>query len=206
MSLRLYSNPASPFAAKTRIVLREAGLAGAVEEVMVTVSPLDPGDAPLAANPLGKLPTLVRDDGPALYDSRVICRYLDDLGKGGLYPPPPRLWDALTLEATADGIMDAALLIVYEGRLRPPERQSEAVVEAQWAKATRALDALESRWMATLAGRFGIGHAAVAAALGYLDLRLSDRGWRSGRPALADWAASVATRESVAQSLPRAPA
>ena len=152
---------------------------------------LDPGSIPLALNPLGKIPCLERPDGPALYDSRVICRYLDDLAGGRLYPGEPRLWETLTLEATADGIAEAMLAIVYEARLRPEEHRRAEIVEAQWAKVARALDAIEARWMAYLAGPFDAGQAALGCALGYLDLRGADRDWRAGRPGLAAWEARV---------------
>jgi glutathione S-transferase len=157
----------------------------------------------LAQNPLGKVPTLVRDDGPALYDSRVICCYLDALGKGALYPAAPRLWDALTLEATGDGIADASLLMVYETRVRPEEIRFAPWVEAQWAKVVRALDALEQRWLPYLAGPFDIGQAAVICGLGHVGFRHGARDWRSGHPGVAAWFERLAERPSVAATAPR---
>jgi glutathione S-transferase len=157
---------------------------------------------PVTRNPLGKIPVLEREDGPALYDSRVICRYLDDLAGGGLYPAKPRLWETLTLEATGDGIMEAALLMVYEDRTRPEERRFGGWVEGQWAKIDRALDAVEARWMAHLAGPPDASHIAVGCALGYLDFRLAARDWRPGRPALAAWEARFAARPSMQATRP----
>ena len=134
----------------------------------------------------------------SLYDSRVICRYLDDLAGAGLYGTGEALWDTLVLEATADGILDAALLMVYEGRVRPADLHFAPWVEGQWAKVTRALDMLEGR---DLTG-FGMGHLALACALSYLDFRLSARNWRGGRPRLAAWEAAIALRPSLQATRP----
>ena len=117
--MRLFHSPTSPYVRKVMVLLHESGLLDQVELVTGSGTPLDPGAAPLDANPLGKVPALEREDGPALFDSRVICRYLDDRAKAGLYPTGAALWDTLVLEAAADGILDAALLMVYESRLRP---------------------------------------------------------------------------------------
>ncbi len=102
--MKLYSAETSPYARKVRILLHETGQFGDVEIVPAYGTPLDPQTMPLAQNPLGKLPALERADGPAIYDSRVICRYLDARAGGKLYPEGNRLWETLTLEATADGI------------------------------------------------------------------------------------------------------
>ena len=157
--------------------------------------------AHLARHPLGKIPALERDDGPALYDSRVICRFLDDRAAANLYPAQ-RLWEVLTLEATADGIMDAAVLMVYESRVRPEENRFAPWVDGQWAKIGRALDALDQRWLSHLNGPLDMGQIAVGVALGYLDFRHADRGWRSGRPGLAAWAAVFAERPSMVATRP----
>lgn len=202
--MKLYFNPASPYARKVVVVLAETGQTDAVEIVPVAGHPTDPGTMPITHNPLGKLPTLERGEGPALYDSRVICRYLNDTGRGALYPTTPRLWDSLTLEATGDGIMDAAILMIYEKRSRPEDKQDPAWIEAQWAKVTRALDTLEELWMAHLAGPLDIGVISVVCALGYLDFRHPDRNWRATRPALADWYARTIARDSLAETAPQA--
>jgi glutathione S-transferase len=202
MALTLYDNPASPFARKVNVVIAECGLEAEVTRIRAGGNAVDPGTMPLTVNPLGKIPTLTRDSGPALYDSRVICRYLDDLGMGRLYPKGEPLWEALTLEATGDGIMDAAVLVTYETRTRPEERRHAPWVEGQWAKVVRALDTLESRWMAHLAGPFDIGQASVACALGYLDLRHAARGWRDDHPQLAAWFARISERPSLKATLP----
>lgn len=202
--MRLYQSPTSPYARKVLVVLHETGQLGDVELVPASGSPVDPGTAPVAQNPLGKIPTLERPDGPALYDSRVICRFLDHRAGGRLYPEAPRLWESLTLEATADGILDAAILMVYEGRLRPEGLRYEAWVEGQWSKVARALDALESRWTSHLHGPLDIGQIAVGCALGYIDFRHGDRDWRKAHPGLAAWYGGFARRDSMEATVPPA--
>lgn len=200
--MRLYHSPTSPYVRKVMVLLHESGALDQVALITGSGTPLDPGSAPLDANPLGKVPALERDDGPAIYDSRVITRYLDDRLGAGLYPPAPRLWDSLTIEATADGILDAALLMVYEWRIRPEELRFAPWVDGQWAKIDRALDMLESRWIDHLAGPLDMGQIAVACALGYLDFRHDARGWRQGRLRLAEWAATFAARPSMQATQP----
>lgn len=200
--MRLYQSPASPFVRKVLILLKETGQEGDVTMVGAAGNPLDPGTMPVAQNPLGKIPTLERDEGPALYDSRVICRFLDDRAGGRLYPAAPRLWDTLTLEATGDGISDAAVLMRYETAVRPEACRSPEWLAAQWAKIARTLDALEGRWISHLSGPLDMGQVAVGCALGYLDYRHADRNWREGRPALAAWYASFAERPSVKATVP----
>ena len=201
--LRLYTSPTTPFGRKAMVLILEAGLADQVEIAQATGSPLDSSKMPLSQNPLGKIPALERGDGPAIYDSRVICRYLDDRAGAGLYPPAPRLWETLTLEATADGMIEAAILMLYEGRLRPEEKRFEGWVDGQWAKIARALDTLEGRWMSHLNGPLDMGQIAIGVALSYLDFRFDARGWRQGRPELARWHEAFAARESMAATVPQ---
>ena len=201
--LRLYTSPTTPFGRKAMVLILEAGLADQVEIAQATGSPLDSSKMSLSQNPLGKIPALERGDGPAIYDSRVICRYLDDRAGAGLYPPAPRLWETLTLEATADGMIEAAILMLYEGRLRPEEKRFDAWVEGQWAKIARALDTLEGRWMSHLNGPLDMGQIAIGVALSYLDFRFDARGWRQGRPELARWHEAFAARESMAATVPQ---
>ena len=101
--------------------------------------------------------------------------------------------------------MDAAIMMVYEGRVRPEDIQYPDWVEAQWRKIERALDAIEERWMSHLAGPLDASQIAVGCALAYLDFRLGARNWREGRPALAEWEAAFAKRESMAASMPANP-
>lgn len=199
--MKLFHSAASPFVRKVMVVLHETDQLDAVEILPAQVSPTLTGDPALQHNPLGKIPALVRPDGPALYDSRVICRYLDSLAGGQLYPEG-QIWDLLTLEATADGILDAAVLMVYEFRCREEGEHSEAWLAGQWGKVERALDAVSERWMSTLAGPLNIGHIGMGCALSYLDFRHSARDWRSGRPALADWHRDFAARPSMQATVP----
>ncbi|WP_334064875.1 glutathione S-transferase [Limimaricola cinnabarinus] len=201
--MKLLTSPASPFARKVRIVLHETGQADEVTEIAAATDPFgDPVDV-IHANPLGKIPALVRDDGPALYDSRVITRYLDARAGGRLYPEA-RIWEVLTLEATADGIMDAALAMVLELRLRAEGERSPRWIEGQWRKVERGLDAIEDRWISHLGGQLDMGQIAVACALGYLDLRHGTRDWRAGRPQLSAWADRFAARDSMIATAPPA--
>jgi glutathione S-transferase len=200
--MKLYHSPTTPYGRKVMVVLHETGLAGRVEVIEVTGTPLATGSLPVTQNPLGKIPALVRDNGRVIYDSRVICRYLDDLSHAGLYGDGEALWDVLTLEATADGILDAALLMTYEVRLRPEAIRFPEWVEAQWAKIARALDAVERDWMAHLAGPLRTGHIGVGCALGYIDFRHGMRNWRAGRPALTAWEAEFSARPSMAVTRP----
>lgn len=204
MTLRLHGSATSPFVRKVRVLLAEAGQTDAVALVPVSGTPIDPGTMPVAQNPLGKIPTLERDDGPAIYDSRVICRYLDDRFTAGLYPASPALWSVLTLEATADGMLDAAVTMIYELRLRDPAQVSGPVLEAYWAKIGRSIHAIEGRWMGHLAGRIDMGQIALGVALSYLDFRHDARGWRTDAPDLAAWHRDFAARPSMAGTAPPA--
>lgn len=199
--MELYTNPASPFCRKVEIVIHELGLSDHVRRTKAVGHPTDSSGMPVGINPLGKIPTLSREDGPALYDSRVICRFLDQAGDGRLYPEG-RLWEVLTLEATADGIMDAAVLMVYETRSRPQEMRYAPWVDGQWAKIVRGLTALESRWMSHLTGPLNMGQIAVACALGYLDFRHPDRPWKPDHDALAKWFATFSERDSMKATFP----
>lgn len=199
--MQLISASASPFVRKVCVLLIETGQEGDVEPIDVATTPLAPADAARAANPFHKIPALIRENAPTLYDSRVITRFLDDRAQAGLYPQT-RIWEVLTLEATADAIMEAAVLMVYEARLRPIDKQSKDWVDAQWGKITGGLDALENRWMSHLAGPLDMAHIAIGCALGYLDFRHADRNWRQGRDALDDWYATFAERASMVATTP----
>ena len=203
--LTLHYSAASPYVRKVMVILHETGQAEAVTLVPAAGNPVAPGSLPLGVNPLGKIPALERADGCTLYDSRVICRYLAARSAegAGFYPPAPRLWEVLTLEATADGVLDAALAMRYEALLRPEQSRLPAWTEGQWGKITRSLDALEARWMGHLAGPVCIGQIALGCALGYLDFRLGERPWRATRPALAAWAERFAARPSMQATVPQ---
>ena len=191
----------SPYVRKVRVTLIETGLADQTETQKVAASPLEPDPTLTAMNPVGKVPTLLREDGPVLYDSRVICRYLDARAGAGL-SPESRLWEVLTLEATADGILDAAVGMIYEARFRPEEKRHAPWLEGQWAKIARSLDALEDRWTSHLAGRVTMAQIAIGCALGYLDFRHPERDWRAGRPQLAAWFEKASETEAMQATKP----
>ncbi len=199
--MKLFFSPTSPYARKVVVLIAESGLDG-IEIVTAAGTPIAPDADVIARNPLGKIPALECDDGPTLYDSRVICQFLDDLSGKGFYPTGPRRWDVLTIEATADGILDAALLMVYETRVRPEDKRFDPWVEGQWGKIDRALDVLDQRWISHLNGPMDMAHIAVGCALGYLDLRHGVRQWRAGRPHLAAWEAAFAARPAMQASVP----
>ncbi|GGA16710.1 glutathione S-transferase family protein [Neptunicoccus cionae] len=198
--MKLHWASASPFARKCLVCAKETGVE--LELIARGGTPLMTDNMPLEQNPLGKIPTLERADGPALYDSRVITQFINAQGGGSLYPVA-RNWEVLTLEATADGIMEAAILMIYEGRVRPEELRFPDWVEAQWAKVERALDALEARWLSHLSGPLDAAQIAVGCALAYLDFRHGNRDWRKGRDGLAAWEAEFAKRESMVETMPK---
>lgn len=202
--MQLYFSPASPYARKVCVSARELGISGRIELIDISLSPIAPHEALRSSNPIGKIPALITDEGQALHDSRVICEYLDTLvGGHRIFPPAgPARWTALRRQALADGIMDAAVLTRYEEALRPKELRWQAWVDGQLLKVRAALDALERE---SLEGAFDIGTLAIACALGYLDFRFASEGWRTSRPRLAAWAATINQRPSLAATAPHAP-
>lgn len=201
--MRLYFSQTSPYVRKVMVLLHETEQLEAVQLVPTSGTPLAPAEGFAAANPLTKVPALERPDGPTLYDSRVITQFLNARAGAALYPQA-RYFDVLTLEATGDGITDAALLMVYETRLRPEEIRFPEWVEGQWSKIERALDVLNTRWMSHLNGPLDAGQISVACALGYLDFRHDARNWRQGRDALSAWFETFSKRASMVQTRPDA--
>ena len=202
--MKLYHSPASPFVRKVAVLLYELDQRDAVSFETIQTTALASDSALVASNPLGRIPALERAEGSTLYDSRVICQYLDAQFEGGFYPTGSRRWEVLTLEATGDGIMDSAVSMTYEVRLRPDEKQFADWIEAQWAKVDRALGVLDARWMSHLAGPVDMGQISVACALGYLDFRHGARNWRKGHEALARWYESFESRPSMQETMPPA--
>ena len=199
--MRLWQNPASPFARKVRIVVRETGLQSRVEEVSVAVSPVNPNADLAAQNPLVKIPALQTDDGRVLYDSAVICEYLDTQHTGTkLVPDGAAKWDALRLQSLCDGILDAAVLCRYELAVRPEQYRWNDWVTGQFTKIRNGLDALANE-APTWGTSFGIGQIGASCVLGYLDFRFGDEKWRS-RTALASWYESVRQRPSLTATIP----
>ena len=202
-TMKLFHNIASPFVRKVRVLAAETGQSARIELVQSVFTPVQPDREVFASNPLGKIPTLLLDDGTALYDSRVICEYLDTLHDGPrLFPAAgPARWSALTRQAQGDGILDAAVGTRYELALRDPSRQWPEWIENQRQKYRRSLDALEAE-AASLDGAIDIGVITAACALGYLDFRYPDEGWRDIRPGLAEWYTSFRERDSMRTTAP----
>lgn len=185
--MKLLFAPASPYSSKVRMAARHLGIE--LEEIRVNTAENPP--ELLAANPLGKIPTLITGDGEAIFDSRAIMRYLHRIGDRRLYPKKDeKRTEADVLEALADGICDCLLAIVYEKRFRPPELVSQDAIDRQWAKINRGLDHLD-RNLPKVGRKLHAGHFAIAAMLGYLMLRFPGE-WENGRAALAAWPADFA--------------
>jgi len=198
--MKLYHSTTSPYVRKVMVTLHLTGQVEEVELIAGSGTPLDPNESTCSVNPLGKVPCLITDEGAAILDSRVITRYLDDRAGGGCYPDSPALYPVLTLEAMADGLLDAALLVVYESRLRPEELRFSPWIRGQMSKIHRTLGVIEG-----MAGRFGdtdAGLIAIGCALGYLDLRFPDLDWRTGRPALAQWFEHFAATPAMQATIP----
>ncbi len=200
--MKLYTNPASPFGRKALIIAHEVGLK------LEIVKTIPAGNEEFRKiNPLGKIPALQLDDGSILFDSPVICEYLNQHGGGKFFPgnsvwrTDSGRWKALGLQALADGIMDAAVARVVESRL-PPEKQNEAAIAKNLKSVHAGLDALER---VTFSEVPTIGEISAACALGYIDFRLPELEWRATRPKLAAWFAKFSEYESMKATVPQSP-
>jgi glutathione S-transferase len=202
IDLKLYSNPASPFARKALIIARELSLK---LEVINTSARNNMEFRRI--NPLGKIPALALEDGSVLFDSPVICEYLNHRGGGKFFPgnniwrQNSGRWKALVLQALGDGIMEAALGLVYEERFREPEHRSAEILAYQAGSIATALDALER---VSFAKDPTIGEISVGCALGYLDFRRPELDWRAGRTKLAGWYERFSEYPSVKATVPTA--
>jgi len=200
--LKLYSSPASPYARKVRMVIAERQLGSLVEEM--TVNAQDDPPELIAVNPLGKIPALVTDDGLHLFDSPVICAYLDahPQARGERLRPHSgsERWLVMRAEALGDGMMDLGLALQVEKR-KPEGEKSPTIAARQRAQLLRSLDAVPET-LRSLPGGLTLGHLALGAALGYLDLRHDELGWRNGRDELANWYAEIAKRPSFIATKP----
>ncbi len=188
----LRSTPASPFGRKVRIAASVLGLDG---EITIEAADLnDPADSIRRQNPLGKIPALLEENGNVYFDSRVILDYLDHRSGGGRIVPadPAARFAALRLQALADGIVDASILIVYEARYRPAEKHEAKWLERQAGKVARGLAALDQAPPAAGTSPT-VGDIALACALGYRDFRF-DGTWRADHPRLVEWLDEFAVR------------
>ena len=200
--MKLLYSPASPYVRKVMITAHELGLTDKLELSTGGSSPLDPNPDIVVVNPIGRIPALILDDGTALTDSRVICRYLNHVAGGSLYGSGDAEFPIIAREALAEGMIDSALLMVYEGRLRPEDKQFQPWVDGQRNKITTACARLNER-IGEFGGDISIDKIALVTALGYLDFRMPDFGWRDGNSGLADWFAAMSERASVQATMPQ---
>lgn len=199
--MKLFYSPASPYVRKVLVVAALCGLRDRIELLPYAGTPVSRDQGAASHNPLGKVPTLVTDDGQALYDSRVICEYLDAQAGGKLFGAGAARWPALVRQALGDGMLDAALLARYEGFLRPAELRWDAWTDGMMAKLAAGLDRLEAT-ASELGDTPDIGSIAVGCALGYLDFRYADLDWRSAHPALAAWFARFSETPAMVATRP----
>jgi len=199
--MKLRYSPTSPYVRKVMVTAIELGVDGQIE--CIDTNPWQYDSALVRDNPLGKVPALTTDGGEVLYDSPVVCEYLDHVyGQGRLFPSVGLArWRVLRQQALCDGILDAAVLRRLEGQ-RPAERRSEDWAVLQRDAVERGVDALErdaDGWDAALT----IAQISAACALGYLDFRFAGEDWRTGHPALAQWYEGFARRPSMQATRPR---
>lgn len=201
--MKLLYGPTSPFVRKVLVTLHELGQADSITLLPCTVSATAANPDVVAHNPIGKIPTLLLDDGSSLYDSTVICEYLAvNAGDHRLFPAVPKRWRALRLNALADGLITAGVLVRNEAG-RPAEKRFEAISQAQGAKVRNCIASLgvEAPRLETEAP--AIGELAAACALAWLDFRMAEVNWRAEQPELAKWYERIAQRPSLQRTLPR---
>ena len=200
--MKLHWSPRSPFVRKVMVVLHEKDLLSQVDLVRSVVAMSVPPDPEvLHDNPLGKIPTLVLNGGKALFDSRVICEYLDAFGSGARLIPTDfedRI-DCLRWQALGDGLTD--ILLLWRTEMARGEFRNDAISSGFDIKVRAALAALEGEVARLQLQDFGLGHVAIVCALGQLDFRFADCGWRPAHPHLAAWYAGMQQRPSIAQNL-----
>jgi glutathione S-transferase len=199
--MKLHWSPRSPFVRKVMVVVHELGLAGRVTCVRTVAATTKPHAALMQDNPLSKIPTLVLDDGTVIYDSPVICEYLDSLDDAPkLHPSEPRArLVALRRQALGDGFLDMLVLLRDERMRAHPSDVHKASAAVRKAA---VLNSLDQEAAALAAAPFGIGHIAIGCALSYLDFRYADEAWRKPHPRIADWHATFAARPSVRATEP----
>ncbi|MGC1388051.1 MAG: glutathione S-transferase [Steroidobacteraceae bacterium] len=200
--MKLFYAATSPFVRKCLASAYELGLRERLELMPAAPHPVNRDRTVVASNPLGKIPTLITDDGAVLYDSRVICEYLNAVADGALIPPHgPARWRVLVDQALADGVMDAAVLVRYESAARPEQLRWNDWITGQLDKVTCGLAELERRAHG-FAERVDAGTIAVGCALGYLDFRFASLEWREKWPDTAAWFERFAKRESMVATRP----
>jgi len=199
--MKLHWSPRSPFVRKVMVVAHELGLADRITCVRTVAATTKPHAELMRDNPLSKIPTLVLDDGTVIYDSPVICEYLDGLsGAPKLHPAEPKArLVALRRQALGDGFLDL-LVLLRDERLRA--NPSEVHKASAAARKAAVIDAVDREADALNTAPFGIGHIAIGCALSYLDFRYADEDWRKAHPRIAAWHAGFAARPSVRATEP----
>jgi glutathione S-transferase len=197
--MKLHWSPKSPFVRKVMVVAHELGCVEQLALQRSVAAMLKPNPAIMADNPLSKIPTLVLENGATLFDSAVICEYLDARFDGGLFPAGDARWPALRWLSFGDGLLDALILWRNE---RERAQTLQPLVDAFVLKTEASLAMLDGEAAALGNAPFGIGQISIACALGYLDYRFDDFGWRAKAPALAAWFATVSQRPSFASTEP----
>jgi glutathione S-transferase len=202
--LKLFYSAFSPFVRKCLVAAFELGLSDRIERVPAAANAIVRDATIVARNPLGKVPTLITDDGAVLYDSRVICEYLNELGDGDLLPRPGAArWSVLVDQSLADGIMDASVLARYETAMRPEPLRWDLWLAGQLEKVASGLTELDARAV-DFGDRVDVGTIAFACALGYLDCRFASLGWRAAHPNAAAWFEWFGGRDSMVATRPPA--
>ncbi len=200
--LRLYHTTTSPYVRKVMAVANQLGLAAQIELLASAAHPVKRDSRIATFNPIGKVPAAQTSDGQLLFDSRVICEYLDDYAQGGLFPVGAQRWQALARQALGDGLLDAALLARYERLARPKELQSDAWYQAQLGKVQAALESIEQQAPELASTPSDIGAITLGCALGYLDFRFADMDWRSHCPQAARWFADFDAQPAMIATRP----
>lgn len=202
--MKLFFSPASPFARKVAAVAHELGLFERLQIIPAAVSPVEKDKTIAPHNPAAKIPTLVTDGGDAIFDSRVIVEYLDDVAGGGrMVPKGEGRWKALVLQSLCDEALDALILTRYEGVLRPEPLRWAEWREGQLHKVSSSLDVLERDWVQYMSSHVNIGPINACGLLGYLDFRFPEIDWRADRPRLAAWYEGFARRPAMEKTAPR---
>jgi glutathione S-transferase len=202
--MKLFSTDTSPFVRKVWVAARELGLSSRIERVALRPTPLEASPVLSAHNPLNKIPALVLDDGTALYDSPVICEYLDTQSVGTKLVPPsgPARFDVLRRQALCDGILDSGILVFYELASRPAQLHWAPWIEGQRQKARQGLDMLEQE-VDRLAPAIDLSHICIGVTLGWLEFRKPLGDVRAGRPRLFAWYDAFRKRTSMADTEPK---
>jgi len=201
--MKLHWSPRSPFVRKVMIAAHEIGLADRIICVRTVAATTKPNADLMRDNPLSKLPTLVLDDGRVLFDSRVICEYLDLLHDGPkLFPEDPvDRFSALQWQSLGDGFLD--FLLLWRNELsRPSEQQSRVHLDNYVVRREGVLGRIDQVAPDLSAGSFSIGHIALGCALSYLDFQFPEDDWRAAHAAAADWHADFSARPSVRSTEP----